>query len=143
MIAGLWHLPLIRLDVGALFGSLGELFGRAYQAAYTLRLDEPTEIVNWKVEAAGPAPNLGAGYSLSGPDETANPLKGSRRAYDPDSGRLVDWPVYDRYALTPGASVTGPALIEERESTCVIGAGHVATVDAHYNLVADLDRRAQ
>ena len=35
-------------------------------------------------------------------------------------------------------SVTGPALIEERESTCVIGAGDVATVDARYNLVADL-----
>jgi N-methylhydantoinase A len=46
--------------------------------------------------------------------------------------------VYDRYALAPGPSVTGPALIEERESTCVIGAGNVATVDARYNLVAEL-----
>ena len=31
-----------------------------------------------------------------------------------------------------------PALIEERESTCVIAAGYTATVDARYNLVADL-----
>ena len=46
--------------------------------------------------------------------------------------------MYDRYALAPGATVTGPALIEERESTCVIGAGNVATVDARYNLVAEL-----
>src|SRR5204863_5262808 len=45
-------------DAGALFAHLGELFDRAYEAAYTLRLDEPAEIVNWKVEAAGPAPNL-------------------------------------------------------------------------------------
>jgi N-methylhydantoinase A len=51
---------------------------------------------------------------------------------------MSEWPVYDRYALAPGTTVTGPALIEERESTCVIGAGQVATVDAHYNLVADL-----
>ena len=50
-------------DAGALFSDLGELFARAYEAAYTLRLDEPAEIVNWKVEAAGPAPNLGAGYT--------------------------------------------------------------------------------
>ena len=49
---------------------------RAYEAAYTLRLDEPAEIVNWKVEAAGPAPNLGAGYSLSGPAGTAKALQG-------------------------------------------------------------------
>jgi N-methylhydantoinase A len=51
---------------------------------------------------------------------------------------MIKWPVYDRYALTPGTTVKGPALIEERESTCVIGSGQAATVDAHYNLVADL-----
>ena len=38
----------------------------------------------------------------------------------------------------PGVAVKGPALSEERESTCVIGSGQTATVDAHYNLVADL-----
>ncbi len=127
-----------RRTPGALFAELGELFGRAYQAAYTLRLEEPAEIVNWKVEAVGPAPDLGPGYSLSGPAGTAKALKGARLAYDPGSSRLIEWPVYDRYALAPGASVTGPALIEERESTCVIDSGHVATVDARYNLVADL-----
>ena len=123
----------------ALFADLGELFGRAYEAAYTLRLDEPQEIVNWKVEAAGPAPNLGPGYALSGPAGTGKARKGARLAYDPASARMAQWPVYDRYALAPGAAIAGPALIEERESTCVIGAGQVATVDAHYNLVANLD----
>ena len=112
----------MRPSAGALFGSLGELFGRAYEAAYTLRLDEPAEIVNWKVEAAGPAPDLGSGYALSGPAGTAKALKGARLAYDPTPRAMTEWPVYDRYALSPGASITGPALIEERESTCVIGA---------------------
>jgi N-methylhydantoinase A len=125
-------------DADAWFAGLGELFGRAYQAAYTLRLDEPIEIVNWKVEAAGPAPELGSGYRLGGASQSAKPLKGTRAAYDPESGRLTEWPVYDRYALAPGATVAGPALIEERESTCVIGAGQTATVDSRYNLVADL-----
>jgi N-methylhydantoinase A len=125
-------------DAGALFADLAELFDRAYEATYTLRLGEPAEIVNWKVEAVGPAPNLGAGYSLSGPAETDKALKGARLAYDVQSGRMTEWPVYDRYALSPGATVAGPALIEERESTCVIGAGQTATVDAHYNLVAEL-----
>ena len=125
-------------DAGALFADLGELFDRAYEATYTLRLDEPAEIVNWKVEAAGPAPNLGTGYSLSGSAGTAKALKGARLAFDGETRRMTEWPVYDRYALSPGATVKGPALIEERESTCVIGSGQSATVDAHYNLVADL-----
>ena len=123
-------------EAGALFADLGELFGRAYEAAYTLRLDEPAEIVNWKVEATGPAPSLGTGYALSGPAGAGKARKGARLAYDHASARLTEWPVYDRYALAPGAAIDGPALIEERESTCVIGSGHVATVDAHYNLVA-------
>jgi N-methylhydantoinase A len=126
-------------DAGALFAGLAELFGKAYEAAYTLRLDEPAEIVNWKVEVTGPAPNLAGGYRLSGPAERADSLKGTRAAYDPASGRLAEWPVYDRYALAPGATITGPALIEERESTCVIGAGHTARVDARYNLVVELE----
>jgi N-methylhydantoinase A len=125
-------------EAGALFANLGELFHRAYEAAFTLRLDETAEIVNWKVEAAGPAPNLGTGYSLSGPSGTTKALKGARLAYDAEAERMTEWPVYDRYALMPGVAVKGPALIEERESTCVIGSGQTATVDAHYNLVADL-----
>ena len=76
-------------DAGALFADLGELFDRAYEAAYTLRLDEPAEIVNWKVEAAGPAPNLGAEYNLSGPAGTAKALKGTRLAYDSEVGRMT------------------------------------------------------
>jgi N-methylhydantoinase A len=127
-------------DRGALFGDLGELFGRAYELAYTLRLDEPVEIVNWKVEAAAPAPNLGSGYSLSRPAGATNALKGARLAYDATAGRMTEWPVYDRYALSPATTVKGPALIEERESTCVLGSGEVATVDRHYNLVAELEQ---
>jgi len=34
--------------------------------------------------------------------------------------------------------VNGPALIEEHESTCVITGGTSVTVDAHYNLIAEL-----
>jgi N-methylhydantoinase A len=125
-------------DAGQLFAGLAELFDRTYEAAYTLRLNEPAEIVNWKVEAAGPAPNLGVGYSLSDRAGAARALKGHRLAYEAEAGRMTEWEVYDRYALAPGVKVMGPALIEERESTCVIGAGQAATVDARYNLIADV-----
>ena len=125
-------------SVERLFAELPELFAQVYEKAYSLRLDEPMEIVNWKIEAIGPAPSLGEGYSLTGAAGVGATRKGTRLAYDPACGTLVEWPVYDRYALAPGMSVSGPALIEERESTAVVGAGDTVTVDARYNLVAEL-----
>jgi N-methylhydantoinase A len=47
-------------------------------------------------------------------------------------------PVYDRYALRTGATFSGPALIEERESTCVVGPGTQVSVDEMKNLVIEL-----
>lgn len=125
-------------DVAGVFADLGELYGRAYEKAYGLRLDEPTEIVNWKVEAVGPTPSIAEGHSGTAAGGAGRALKGTRQAYDPVRGGLAAWPVYDRYALAPGAVVEGPALIEEHESTCVIGAGSSVTVDAHFNLIAEL-----
>jgi len=125
-------------DAGSLFGQLAELYGWAYEKNYTLRLDEPVEIVNWKVEAVGPTPDLGKRFELAGKTGAANAQKGTRRAFDPKAGALRDWPVYDRYALKPGVTIEGPALIEEHESTCVVGAGDRVTVDERLNLVAEL-----
>ena len=47
--------------------------------------------------------------------------KGSRRAYFPERADYVDTAVYDRYALKPGMQFAGPAIVEERESTLIIG----------------------
>ena len=87
------------------------------------------EIVNWKIEAIGPAPSLGEGYSLTGAAGVGKAQKGTRMAYDPARGGLAAWPVYDRYALAPGMSVSGPALIEERESTAWSARVTQSTVD--------------
>ena len=68
------------------------------------------------------------------------PEKGRREAYFPEAGGYVATPVYDRYALRPEMTVTGPALIEENESTCVVGVGDTVRVDAAGNLVALIAR---
>ena len=125
-------------DAGAMFAGLGEAFGAAYQATYTLRLDEPMEIVNWKIEAIAPAPEMGGGVRLSGKTGSTQALKGTRRAFDPVTGTLADWPVYDRYGLKPGETIAGPALIEEHESTCVVGSDDQVRVDGQLNLIAEL-----
>jgi N-methylhydantoinase A len=50
----------------------------------------------------------------------------------------VSCAVYDRYALAPGATFAGPALVEERESTCCIGPDARVSVDQFLNLVIEL-----
>ena len=47
--------------------------------------------------------------------------KGTRPAYFPERDGPVETPVYDRYALRPGDRFPGPAIVEERESTAVVG----------------------
>ena len=123
-------------DVEALAG----LFRQRYEVLYAFApLDAPLVITTWKVEARGPQPGLDAGYSVSGESarETCGE-KGTRRAYFPDAGGWVETPVYDRYSLTPGSEIRGPAFIEERESTVVVGPGDRVKADSNQNLVAEL-----
>jgi N-methylhydantoinase A/oxoprolinase/acetone carboxylase beta subunit len=46
--------------------------------------------------------------------------------------------VYDRYKLGQGAELRGPAIVEEREATVVIGPGGSARVDDVLNLIVEL-----
>jgi N-methylhydantoinase A/oxoprolinase/acetone carboxylase beta subunit len=52
--------------------------------------------------------------------------------------------VYSRYGLAAGEKIEGPAIIEEAESTVVVGPRASVTVDNEGNLVMHLsDRRPQ
>jgi len=54
--------------------------------------------------------------------------------YFPEWDEHRPTPVYDRYGLAPGATLDGPAIIEERESTTVIGPEARIEVDSARNL---------
>ena len=51
----------------------------------------------------------------------------------------IDVDVYDRYALAPGMTIAGPALIEELETSCGVGPDCTVTIDSHHNLIIDID----
>ena len=128
-------------DPTVAFGNLRNLFETRYAEVYTFAtLDAPLEIMNWKVSAIGPDPGLETGYVIDDieQNEGGDAQKGTRAVYfAPDGYR--DTPVYDRYRLTPRTRITGPAIIEERESTCLITPGYRATVDAAFNVIAELE----
>jgi N-methylhydantoinase A len=98
--------------------------------------DVPLEVINWRVVATGPRPKT----NLNLAQETAcraSARKGTRLAYFPECGGYVETPVYDRYALEAGVSFTGPAIIEERESTLIIGARGHARIDPRLNIIVE------
>jgi N-methylhydantoinase A len=94
------------------------------------------EIINWRVVARGPQPQLEMKLQHESVG-VGNAIKGSRSAYFPARG-FGETPVYDRYGLKAGMAFAGPAIVEERESTLIIGARGRARVDERLQIVVDL-----
>jgi N-methylhydantoinase A/oxoprolinase/acetone carboxylase beta subunit len=90
------------------------------------------ESVTWRVRAQSAAPVLPA---VATAGAAADPYKGERQIYRPEHGDFGTVPVYDRYRLRPGMTMEGPAIVEEVESTTVVGAAFTFEVDASHNLV--------
>jgi N-methylhydantoinase A/oxoprolinase/acetone carboxylase beta subunit len=143
--------PLGTLAAGSL-PAITASFEGAYRALYhRLPQGVPIEALNWRVTVSGPAFVPGAtsasgrrpaprAAQLKGRRPRIDPIKGTRRAYFAEREGFVATPVYDRYALTPGLTLKGPAIVEERESTAVIGPGGRARVDAGLGLVVEMPR---
>ncbi|HEX2482806.1 MAG TPA: hydantoinase/oxoprolinase family protein, partial [Methylomirabilota bacterium] len=114
-------------------------FEGAYRAIYghTVR-DAPIEAVSWRVVAQGPRPTLRLPTAASAGRDPRAARKGIRRVYLPDTRGYADVPVYDRYELGAGATIEGPAVIEERESTVVVSAAAAIRVDAASNVIVDV-----
>ena len=112
-------------------------FENTYQALYGRKgPDVPLEIINWRVVARGPQPQLNMKLQRES-TKAGNAIKGARPAYFSARG-YSETPVYDRYALKPGMTFAGPAIVEERESTLIIGARGRARVDERLQIVVEL-----
>ncbi len=114
-----------------------EVFLATYQALFGRSVrDVPIEALSWRVSATAPVPNVRLEFAGQ-PTARRDSLKGTRDVYFPEVG-FAPCPVYDRYALTRGVELRGPAVVEERESTTVVGPDARLTVDEHLNLVIDI-----
>ncbi|HEX2226538.1 MAG TPA: hydantoinase/oxoprolinase family protein [Candidatus Binatia bacterium] len=139
---GQGHEVSVRLPDGELGpGHLTEItraFEDTYKNLYGRRgPDVPLEIINWRVVASGPRPRT----NLRLPRQDARyegARKGTRRAYFPESGGYIETAVFNRYALQSGMTFQGPAIVEEKESTLIVGAAGRALVDENLNIVVEL-----
>jgi N-methylhydantoinase A len=128
-------IPSGRLDA-AVLARVRTSFHEVYAARYGYANPaEPVEVVTWKLSAIGGSPRIA--LAKAGASSADTRRKASRRAYFPEARGYADTPVYDRYELAAGTSLTGPAIVEERESTTVLPPGVTATVDEYANLIAE------
>jgi N-methylhydantoinase A len=116
-------------------------FHRLYEEVYGRSTkDVPIEALNWRSIASGPYPEVTfiTDRRVKTEATAAGVGKGTRQAFLPESGGFVEIPVYDRYQLLPGARFNGPAIIEEKESTVLVGPEADFHVDAYRNVVMEL-----
>lgn len=94
----------------------------------------PIEAVTWRVLVSGPSTQMIPKQSVVGKHTAA--YKGKRNIFW--GNQWIQTPVYDRYLLQPNKVIKGPCIIEEFESTTVIGLRSTVKSDSFNNLIIDL-----
>ncbi|MBW1730448.1 MAG: hydantoinase/oxoprolinase family protein [Deltaproteobacteria bacterium] len=120
-------------DIRRRFDAIYEkLYGRTYP-------ESPVEFINFKVRALLPERLLKLPKLEKGNGRLEDAIKRTRPAYSGIAKDFILFTVYDRYKLFPGAKFKGPAIVEERESTVVIGEDASVTVDEYGFLWVDIE----
>jgi N-methylhydantoinase A len=133
------ELPSGELDQ-AIEPALRESFDGAYRRRFGTSLSSaPAEALHWRLEVSIPSPEIDLAFA---PPENGSSLKGTRSAWFAELGEFRPCPVHDRYRLAHGSEIPGPALIEERESTIVVGPSASASVDLHGNVILSFRRQS-
>lgn len=99
---------------------------------------EPVQLVTLRLEATGVVPKAELkAYPDGGPDASGAVI-GRRPVWFPEAGDFVDTPVYGRDKLEPGNRFTGPAIVEQMDTTTVVPPGMTARIDAYLNLIMEV-----
>ena len=128
------HQLRVEIDPVWTGAEMAQAFRRAYEREYHTTLgDLPINVVNVRTSVAG----------LRTRERRELPEAGDLGRPEPRSSRpvyfegWVDTPVYGRDSLRPGHSFSGPAIVEQGDTTTVIEVGMPVRVDAYGNLVVE------
>jgi N-methylhydantoinase A len=112
---------------------LEECFHAAHQRRYGYRMeDEAVELVNLRLTATVPVEKPKLEEPAAGEGAT-----GRERREANFGGEWVEVPVLDRERMGRGSNVEGPAIVEFKESTCVVNPGWRGVVDNVGTLVLE------
>ena len=102
--------------------SYERLYGRTYP-------DTRVEFISFRVRASLPQHPFKIPRIARTEGTLQDCVKGNRDAFSLIQKQFIAFTVFDRSRLFPGAGIKGPAIIEERESTIVLGEDAKAEVD--------------
>ncbi|HVU76634.1 MAG TPA: hydantoinase/oxoprolinase family protein [Gaiellaceae bacterium] len=115
-------------------GDVRAAFERRYERLYGRTFSHlEVEVVNWRLAVVDSRES-----SLWVDDPIEDVPQGSREIYLPELQGFVDVAVQWRNALAPGWESSGPAVIQERESTVIVPPFAAARIDDARNLVLTL-----
>ncbi|MEK7412447.1 MAG: hydantoinase/oxoprolinase family protein [Planctomycetota bacterium] len=113
-----------------------ELFGRAI-------MDVPLEVLNLRLTASCPLGEFDLRTATAPSRERGAVQRGTRKIYISETAQFEEAPVFDHVHLPYGYEAVGPAVIEQRESTVIVGPGDRVSVDKLRNLVIQLSGRGK
>lgn len=110
-----------KLDEAKLVELRNTFEARYKKIYYRLNPNLPVQCLSWRVTVSGKRPTVEIRVDHARAAPLKKAVKGERKIYSPEIDQYVRCPVYDRYLLSPGVKLEGPAVIEETESTIVVG----------------------
>jgi N-methylhydantoinase A len=129
--------PVPKLETADDLADVIRRFHDAHQRRYGHMAEgQPVEIVNFKVTGVGVIPKPAMKKAPAGSGAAPAPSEWRDAYFDPD--RPLQVPVFRRASLEAGATIAGPAIVEEKTSTTVIYPGQTARVDEYLNLEIEL-----
>jgi N-methylhydantoinase A len=123
----------------ATIATLAEGFAEAHKQRYGFVAEgEPVQLVTLRLEATGRVKQAELkSFPDAGPD-ASGAIIGEREVWFPEAGAFVATPIYARERLKPGNTFTGPAIVEQMDTTTVVLPGMTARVDAYLNLILEV-----
>lgn len=120
--------------------TIEETFHDTYERTYGYSdPGEDIEGITWKVTVRSATESVSLAEFEGGGGRASDARKGTREAYFRSAGGFTETAIYDRSALGAGAELTGPAVVEEVNSTTVVPPGDELTVDEYGNLVIEIN----
>jgi N-methylhydantoinase A len=127
------NVPVSALQTDDDLSALIKRFHEGHRRRYGhMAVSEGVEMVNFQVTAVGKIPK--PQFQTIAPQQTQPPAPFETRAAYFGTAGTADVKVFRRSALTPGATIDGPAIIEEKTSTIVIYPGQRARIDGYLNI---------
>ena len=104
-------------------------FEGQYEQVYGLRIpNQEAEAITWSVTVSSQTKKPTRAKNTAS-KSTPKP-RNKRLIYDPTLGKQVTAPVYWRFDMKPGATLKGPAIIAEDETSTIVGANFKAKINS-------------